>query len=153
MQRSGKDNIMLLLVWVECSVSFLFMKACKVKARAPHKPRCHLQSSLQVIQCVKLATSHVYCLSESSLIWWRLGPSFWKCKLINKHPKLVICRVLLPWTTSPQTKSHMNTSISWEIQNPLILMHLFQMGPSFLHQLFRLLFSSEFIHQQAEGVI
>lgn len=63
---------MLLLVWVE----FSFMKACKVTVRASHKPMCHLQSSQQAVQLVKLAYSHVYCLSESSLTLQRLGPLF-----------------------------------------------------------------------------
>lgn len=105
------------------------MKAGKVRARAPQKPRCHLQSSQQVVQLVKLASSHVHCLSESSLTLLRLGPLFWKCKLMNKHPKLVICGVLLPWPTSTQTKNHINTSISWAIHNPFILDHFSQNGP------------------------
>lgn len=75
-QKEAKISIMLLLVWVECSVSFLFMKACQVRARAPHKPRFHLQSRQQVVQLVELAFSHVHCLSESSLTLWRLGPLF-----------------------------------------------------------------------------
>lgn len=86
-KKEVKLSIMLLLVWVECSESFLFMKPYKVRARVPHKPRCHLQSSQEVVQLVKFAFSHVHCLSESSLTLWRLGPLFWKRKLINKHPK------------------------------------------------------------------
>lgn len=75
-KEEAKISIMLLLIWVECSESFLFTKAGKVRVRAPHKPRCHLQSSQQVVQLVKLASSHVNCISESSLTLLRLGPLF-----------------------------------------------------------------------------
>lgn len=96
-----------------------------------------LQSSQQVQLIVQLTYSTTYSTTYKisfftcSLPQW-IQPDLTEVRIFVLKMQTYIPNkwsiVLLPWTPSTQTKTHINTSISWEIHNPFILVQLSQNG-------------------------